>query len=80
MRTTVKMLGWMMAMWLLATAGVQAQKTIVKGVVLDSLTQEGEPFATIRIYKQGNHEQPVAMKRDRYGWRVRSGGERKGCF
>ena len=50
-----------MAMWLLATAGVQAQKTIVKGVVLDSLTQEGEPFATIRIYKQGNHEQPVAM-------------------
>ena len=61
MKTTVKMLGWMMAMWLLATAGVQAQKTIVKGVVLDSLTQEGEPFATIRIYKQGNHEQPVAM-------------------
>ena len=55
MRATVKMLGWTMAMWLLATAGVQAQKTIVKGVVLDSLTQEGEPFATIRIYKQGNH-------------------------
>ena len=57
----MKIFGWMVGMMVMATATVSAQKTIVKGVVIDSLTQEGEPFATIRIYKQGNREKPVAM-------------------
>lgn len=39
----------------------QAQKTLVKGLLLDSLTLEGEPFATIRIFRQGKADQPVAM-------------------
>ena len=61
MKATMKIFGWMVGMMVMATATVSAQKTIVKGVVIDSLTQEGEPFATIRIYKQGNREKPVAM-------------------
>ena len=59
MKATMKIFGWMVGMMVMATATVSAQKTIVKGVVIDSLTQEGEPFATIRIYKQGNREKPV---------------------
>ena len=61
MKATMKIFGWMVGMLVMATASVSAQKTIVKGVVIDSLTQQGEPFATIRIYKQGDREKPVAM-------------------
>ncbi len=39
---------------------VNAQTTI-KGVLVDSLTNEGEPYATIRIYNVKNSEKPVAM-------------------
>lgn len=47
----------------------QAQKTMVKGLLLDSLTHEGEPFATIRIYPQRNTDKPVAMTvTDMDGW------------
>ena len=60
MKTRMRLFGWMAGMCLMA-AGASAQKTIVKGVVMDSLTLEGEPFATIRIYKQGDREKPVAM-------------------
>lgn len=38
----------------------QAQTTI-KGVVVDSLTNEGEPYATIRISKQNQEDKPVTM-------------------
>lgn len=34
---------------------------IVKGILLDSLTQEAEPYATIRIVKKENPAQPVKM-------------------
>ena len=61
MKATMKIFGWMVGMLVMATASVSAQKTLVKGVVIDSLTQQGEPFATIRIYKQGDREKPVAM-------------------
>ena len=42
----------------------QAQKKgttsfIVKGVLVDSLTNEGEPYATIRIFKKGETKKPV---------------------
>ncbi len=37
-----------------------AQSTIT-GVLKDSLTQEGEPYATIRVYKGQNQKEPVAM-------------------
>lgn len=50
-----------MSMTNLSTA--QAQ-TIVKGMLVDSLTQEGEPFASVRIYSvqsmQNPNTQPIA--------------------
>lgn len=38
-----------------------AQDIKIQGVVVDSLTREGEPFATIRVYKANNDKEPVAM-------------------
>ena len=38
MKATMKIFGWMVGMLVMATASVSAQKTLVKGVVIDSLT------------------------------------------
>ena len=47
---------------LLAVAmAAQGQTTTVSGELLDSLTHEGEPFATIRGYQGRKSEKPVAM-------------------
>lgn len=35
--------------------------TQFRGILLDSITHEGEPFATIRIYRKGNQQKPVKM-------------------
>ena len=46
---------WTVLLWMLMISGlVAAQNTAntsfqVKGILLDSLTQEGEPYATIKI-------------------------------
>ena len=37
------------------------QTSMISGVLLDSLTHEGEPYATIRVYKGKKSETPVAM-------------------
>lgn len=36
-------------------------QTTLKAVLVDSLTQEGEPYATVRIFKSRNMKEPVAM-------------------
>ena len=38
-----------------------AQVTTVKGVLVDETTNEGEPYATVRIYSEGKAEKPVSM-------------------
>ena len=38
-----------------------AQTTIVKGVLMDSLTQESIPYATVRVFKKNKTDKPVAM-------------------
>jgi outer membrane receptor protein involved in Fe transport len=38
-----------------------AQKTVVKGVLMDKNLGEGEPFATVRIFKQGETSRHVSM-------------------
>ena len=38
-----------------------AQTTIVKGVLTDHATGECEPFATVRVFKAGTTDKPVAM-------------------
>ena len=38
-----------------------AQKTVVTGVLVDSILQEPEPYATIRIFKSDKQQKPVAL-------------------
>ena len=38
-----------------------AQKTTVKGVLMSKAQNESEPFATVRIFKAGKSDKPVAM-------------------
>ena len=48
-------------MMLMISAVVMAQKTTVKGMLVDEATGESEPFATIRVFKSGKTEKPSAM-------------------
>lgn len=38
-----------------------AQTSTIKGMVVDSLTSQGEPYVTIRIYKERKSDKPLAM-------------------
>ncbi|MBQ4174849.1 MAG: hypothetical protein II597_08645, partial [Prevotella sp.] len=49
-----------MTMLFMATS-IMAQNTTVSGVLVDKSLGEGEPFATIRVFKQNTKEMPVAM-------------------
>ena len=46
---------------LFMTTPIMAQNTTVSGVLVDKSLGEGEPFATIRVFKQNTKEKPVAM-------------------
>ena len=48
----------LMMMFGLLTTTVTAQTT-VKGVLMDKTLNEGEPYATVRVMKQGSSEKPV---------------------
>ena len=58
---------WTVLLWMLLVSGLAvAQNTAttsfqIKGVLLDSLTQEGEPYATIRIVKKQAPARPLKM-------------------
>ena len=54
-------MGMLLLVTLSAPVAGQAQKAVVRGLLVDSLTQEGEPFATIRIFRQQKPDKPVAM-------------------
>ena len=43
------------------TVGVMAQTTTIKGVLTDKASGETEPFATVRVFKSGGTDKPVAM-------------------
>ena len=47
-------------MLLMTTSAMMAQTT-VKGTLADETSKEGEPFATIRVFKEGKKDKPVAM-------------------
>ena len=38
-----------------------AQTSTIKGMVVDSLTSQGEPYVTIRVYKERKSNKPLAM-------------------
>ncbi len=44
-----------------AAQNVPVSSFQIKGIVLDSLTKEGEPYATIKVVKKNNPTQPVKM-------------------
>ena len=48
-------------MMLMISAVVMAQKTTVTGVLMDKNLNEGEPYATIRVFKAGKSDKPIAM-------------------
>ena len=63
-------------LWMLFISGLAvAQNAVVssfqlKGILLDSLTQEGEPYATIRVARKSTPDKPVKMMVS----------DMKGCF
>lgn len=61
MRRLITTLLFSVAMMLSLFAQNKATTYRVQGEAVDSLTQKGEPYATISIYKDGAEEKPVAM-------------------
>ena len=52
---------FLMMMLLSVTTTMMAQSTIVTGTLMDKNQTEGEPFATVRVFKAGTKENPVGM-------------------
>ena len=48
-------------MMTLMTSAVVMAQTTVKGVLMDESLGESEPYATVRVYKTGTKDKPVAM-------------------
>ena len=51
----------LVTMMLTISAVVMAQKTTVTGVLMDKTLNEGESFATVRVFKADKQDKPVAM-------------------
>ena len=49
------------AIVMLMTSQFMMAQTMVKGVLMDETLGEAEPFATVRVFKAGKTEKPVAM-------------------
>lgn len=61
MKTKWTVLLWMLMLSGLAAAQNTANSFQIKGILLDSLTREGEPYATIRIVRKNAPDQPLKM-------------------
>lgn len=61
MKRILKRIMITLSLSVLIVTNLSAQETKIQGIVVDSLTREGEPYATIRIYKAGDNEKPVSM-------------------
>ena len=48
-------------MVMMMTSQVMMAQTTVKGVLMDETLGEAEPFATVRVFKAGKTEKPIAM-------------------
>ncbi len=48
-------------MTLMSLSSVAMAQTTVKGMLIDETLGESEPFATVRVFKAGKSEKPVAM-------------------
>src|SRR5574344_2275072 len=50
-----------LSIFVLGSNVVNAQKTLVKGIVQDSISHVGEPYASVRIFRQQQREKPLGM-------------------
>lgn len=61
MKTKWTLLLWIMMLSGLAAAQNTANSFQIKGILLDSLTHEGEPYATIKVVKKESPAKPLKM-------------------
>ena len=57
----MKQVRLLFVMMLLTMSAVVMAQTTVKGVLMDETLGESEPFATVRVFKAGKTDKPVAM-------------------
>ncbi len=57
----MKQLRTLFVMALMSLSSVAMAQTTVKGMLIDETLGESEPFATVRVFKAGKSEKPVAM-------------------
>lgn len=50
-----------LVMMMMVMPSAMAQVTTVNGILVDENNSEGEPYATVRIYRTGETEKPVSM-------------------
>lgn len=60
MRRNILLLTICLFTWAIPTT-IHAQKTVLRGVLVDSLSHEAEPYATIRVTAKKKPETPIAM-------------------
>ena len=59
---------------------VSAQQTIISGVLKDSISNETEPYATIRVYRSAKTGKPVYMSTTGLDGEINQKVEGKGRF
>ena len=57
----MKQIRFFMSVMMLTLSAVVMAQTTVKGVLKDKSLDESEPFATVRVFKAGQKDKPVAM-------------------
>ncbi len=65
---------------LLFSGSVMAQKTTISGTLKDSIQNATEPYATIRVYKTGNLQKPIAMSLTDGDGKIKQVIDGKGTF
>ncbi len=57
----MKQIRFFLSVMMLTVSAVVMAQTTVKGVLKDEVLDESEPFATVRVFKAGKTDKPVAM-------------------
>ena len=57
----MKQIRFFLSVMMLTVSAVVMAQTTVKGVLMDKTLGEAEPFATVRVFKAGKTDKPVAM-------------------
>ncbi|WP_434502847.1 TonB-dependent receptor domain-containing protein [Prevotella sp.] len=65
---------------LLFSGSMMAQKTTISGTLKDSIQNATEPYATIRVYKPGNLQKPIAMSLTDGDGKIKQVVDGKGTF